>query len=343
MIKLYTNKNLLTPENRSTAHPLIFDLYYFDKTDSSVFDFYKLVDIPEQADVFIYPLDYLYQSAAIPKAEFDTLYQLAVKCAKKIFVFTGGDYGKSFGDPRIISWRNAGFKSSNDQNTVLIPAFISDPLCREDLNEYYHNYKELPQISFTGFSTTSFIEKVRSHITSLKRSTMIMLGKEQADFHPHFNAAGNRSKYLKKLSSSERVITDFILRSKYRAGAQTKTEKELTTTEFYKNMVASPYTFCMRGAGNFSIRFYESLACGRIPVLVDTDVQLPLEFTIPWNNHICRVSHKDDIIEKLIAFHKKFDSHSFLALQESNRNLFTQTLQRHHFYRTLYPELKKLL
>lgn len=343
MIKLYTNKKLLTPENRSTAHPLIFDLYYFDHTDPIVFKYYGLVDHPKEADAFIYPLDYLYQSAAIGKEAFEELYGLAVAYKKKLLVFCGGDYGKNFKDTTIISWRNAGFEHTNDLQTIVVPAFISDPTKRSDIELYNHEYTKVPKISFTGFSTNSKFEALRSFVSSQKRNLNIRFGTNEADYQSHYNAAGKRYTYLKQLENSEAIHTDFIHRSKYRAGAQTTAQKEITTAAFFKNLNNSPYTFCLRGAGNFSIRFYESLACGRIPVLVDTDVQLPLESIIDWDHHICRVNVQDTIVEKLLEFHKKLDQKSFIALQKSNRNLFVETLQRHHFFCTLYPELKKLL
>lgn len=343
MIKLYTNKELLTPENRSTAHPLIFDLFYFENAHPSTREHYVLVSNPDDADAFVYPLDYLYQRASVGKRAYHELYRLAIECKKKLLVFGGGDYGKNFNDEVIISWRNAGFKSTNDKNTIVVPAFISDPIELPDVNLYYHEYAKLPKIAFTGFSTGSNVEELRSLVSSQKRNLKIHLGKDDADYQSFYNAAGKRFAYLKQLEASKDILTDFIHRDEYRAGAQTEAQKQQTTKEFFENLNNSPYTFCLRGAGNFSIRFYESLACGRIPVLVDTDVQLPLESIINWDNHICRVNEKDDIARKLLEFHRRLDQKSFIDLQKSNRNLFTETLQRHHFFCTLYPVLKKIL
>ena len=43
---------------------------------------------------------------------------------------------------------------------------------------------------------------------------------------------------------------------------------------------------CCRGAGNFSYRLYEVLSCGRIPVIIDTDILLPCDNVIDWNKFI---------------------------------------------------------
>jgi hypothetical protein len=44
---------------------------------------------------------------------------------------------------------------------------------------------------------------------------------------------------------------------------------------YQRHMMRNTYILCPRGFENFSYRFYETLACGRIPVLIDTDTVLP--------------------------------------------------------------------
>ncbi len=341
MIKLFTIQKLLTPENRSTAHPLIFDLHYFEQTDPIVSQNYTLTESAEEADAFLYPLDYLYQSRDISKDEFKNLYELAQHHNKKLLVYTGGDYGKTFNDTRILVWRNAGYRSSNDASTIIVPSFINDPLKLHNFEINYHPYTKRPKIAFTGFATNSPLENLRFYFSNLKRSLHIFLGRDKADYPKFYNAASRRFKYLKALENDKNVETDFIYRNQYRAGAQTLEQRAQTTRSFFYNINQSPYTFCLRGAGNFSIRFFETLACGRIPVLVDTDVALPLTHHIDWDQHICRVPEGAQVAQALLKFHKKFNQQSFTQLQESNRNLFLHTLQRHHFFQHLYPELKR--
>ncbi len=63
--------------------------------------------------------------------------------------------------------------------------------------------------------------------------------------------------------------------------------------EYYTNMRNSSFTLCMRGGGNFSYRFYEALSFGRVPILVDTDMELPNERAIAWDDHIIRITYRD--------------------------------------------------
>lgn len=343
MIKIYTDNSLLTPDNRGIAHPLIFDLYYFEKTHKDVLALYSLVDTPESADVFLFPINYHFINKRGYKKYYRDLYNTALKFEKKIMVYSGGDYGKTFNDINVIVWRNAGFKSYNDKHTIIIPAFINDPLERDEVSGEAINYKNLPQISFTGFASRSLLEQGRVLMSIIKRNTLRVLSNDSTDVQNIYFAALQRYKYLRQLEKSSSVETNFVYRSKYRAGASSQAERQKTSKEFFKNLNGAPYTFCLRGAGNFSVRFYEALACGRIPVLIDTDCHLPLEGIINWEQHICKLSVEDNPEQALLAFHKKYDQVSFTSLQKSNRKLYVDYLVRDRFFCNLYHSLKRII
>lgn len=343
MIKLYTYQELLIPGNRKQVHPLLFDLHYYENAHQSVHNHYQLVDQLELADAFIFPINYY----TIPQkgylSQFNELYELAKAQNKKLLVYTGGDYGTTFNDEAIITWRNAGFKSANNSQTMVVPAFMNDPLERNDLTLNIHDYKDQPQISFTGFANSSILESLRVSLSTIKGNFKRLLNKDKSDAQSIYNAAGKRYSYLKQLELDSVIQTDFIYRDKYRAGAVNELQREQTTTEFFQNLNNSPYTFCLRGAGNFSVRFYEALALGKIPVLVDTDVQLPLEKVIDWDLHICRVQVDQDISKALLEFHQAHHSDSFIDLQKSNRLLYENYLVRHAYFCHLHDPLKTLL
>lgn len=68
--------------------------------------------------------------------------------------------------------------------------------------------------------------------------------------------------------------------------------KIIARRQYYENLMSGALTFCSRGGGNFSYRFYEALSFGRIPVLIDTDCELPFEYSerIKWEDHIIRIN-----------------------------------------------------
>jgi hypothetical protein len=96
-------------------------------------------------------------------------------------------------------------------------------------------------------------------------------------------ASPYRKALLKTFKHSKAVRCDFIIRDKFWGGDP---HNRLLIDEYYQNMERTQYILCNRGAGNFSMRFYQTMASGRIPVLVNTDMPLPFSDRIPWNELI---------------------------------------------------------
>jgi hypothetical protein len=101
------------------------------------------------------------------------------------------------------------------------------------------------------------------------------------------------------------------------------------------------YTFCLRGTGNFSVRFYETLAMGRIPVLINTDCKLPLESVINWNKHALIVDENDvnRLPEILLQFHKSHTKEELKIIQDKNRKLWEKQLQKRTYFKILIEQL----
>ncbi|WP_124980912.1 exostosin domain-containing protein [Nonlabens xiamenensis] len=342
MIKIFTYRDLLTPGNRRRVHPLLFDLHYNENPHPSVQEHFEIEDDAQKADFFIFPIDYSATKEVEIREAFDTIYQESIGLGKKIMVYTGGDYGFTFNDDHIITWRNAGFKSSNDTQTIILPSFIDDPIDREGFVFKIHKYQPEPHIAFTGYANAGWSEQLLFTSSFIKRWLFSKWGHRLKDVSPLYNAAKKRFYFLKDLEQDDRIQTEFIYRDKYRAGVSTLEEREQSTEDFFNNLNAAPYTFCLRGTGNFSVRFYESLACGRIPVLIDTDVHLPLDEEIDWDRHICRVQPEDNVADQLIKYHQSHTSASFEKLQESNRHLYLHYLVRHKYWRYVKQILKSI-
>jgi hypothetical protein len=75
-----------------------------------------------------------------------------------------------------------------------------------------------------------------------------------------------------------------------------------TTDDLIENYLTSEFCFCPRGNGNFSIRFYETLYYGRIPVIIDSDIMLPFENLIEWNKYIVISKTIEELPEKIYNF-----------------------------------------
>ena len=107
-------------------------------------------------------------------------------------------------------------------------------------------------------------------------------------------------------------------------------------------MLLTPFTICVRGNGNFSVRFYETLASGRIPILIDTDCVLPLENEIDWDRHCIIIKNTEPIkiAESINLTINATDDNDIVNMQIANRKLWLDKLSYSGFF---YSFTKKIL
>ena len=70
-------------------------------------------------------------------------------------------------------------------------------------------------------------------------------------------------------------------------------EAEQLRREFIRSLERSQFVFCPRGVGLSSLRFFETLAWGRVPILVADEIALPLPRRIPYEHFVVRIPEKD--------------------------------------------------
>jgi hypothetical protein len=114
----------------------------------------------------------------------------------------------------------------------------------------------------------------------------------------------HRYELLNELYNNSYIQTNFIIRDQFWGG---NPHFPPLIKEFQENIINNHFTVCNRGAGNFSMRFYQVLSIGRIPILIDTDMIFPFEKEIPWDNIIIRGKNSSEVIHKLFDFWYKKD------------------------------------
>jgi hypothetical protein len=339
MIKIYTDTSYITPQNRKIIFPLLLDLCYINNLN--LLENYRIVSVIEEADIVIVPvqIDYFFKNKK--EAWLYDFIDEAIQLKKKVWVYSSGDFGITL-NRSVYTFRLGGFDSKLDDKTVIVPALITDPY--NELEKEFHPIAKslFPAIGFVGNANGSLVKwckEITVHfIHNLKRKTKNVF----ADSQPFYPSGIKRHQFLSALQKNDKINTDFIFRKKYRAGAKTESEKKRTTLEFLENINGSPYTFCLRGAGNFSIRFYETLAMGRIPFVIDTDICLPLAAIIPWKKHYVLATEKD-FMEQFIRFHNAISEKDFEQMQINNRILWLSYLNREAYFNSIYVVFKKLL
>ena len=337
MLKIFTDQQELSQDNRRCVFPLLFDLCY--TKNMQLLSQYKLVDQMEEALVVIVPLDlHEYFRRKQQKKLFDYI-DIALALGKKVWVYTAGDYGLSINRP-VYTFRLSGFDSNMDKYSFVLPSFIEDPY--NNLQDNFEPIRKplIPKIGFVGHASNSVSKRIKELLVFFLHNYKRFTKKLFTDYQSFYPSSIKRYKLLDLLSKNDQIETEFIFRNKYRAGVKTLEEKQQTTEDFLKNIVSNPYIFCLRGAGNYSVRFYETLAMGRIPFVIDTDFRLPLDQQINWERHCIIVTEKN-MSGALIDFHQKISAADFEKMQVNNRNLWLQSLNRESYFKeiaTLFKE-----
>lgn len=123
--------------------------------------------------------------------------------------------------------------------------------------------------------------------------------------------------------------TNFIKRSSFYASDICKSKAK---REFYANLLNSTYSLCIRGNGNFSYRFYEALSFGKIPVLFETDCNLPFNKLIDWKKHIIQIN--DNNINELP---KLIDTCEINPM--NNRQLWKKFFSAEGYFNNFYKDI----
>jgi len=240
------------------------------------------------------------------------------KAGKRTVVFMVQDFPRnpneglgSYKHPDVIILKTSCYASKGDTHAL--------SALRPDMREFADQYKistaprgwkDVPTIGFCGQSNTSL-----------------------------------RSRIVKSIRDSG-LNDNFIIRPSFWAGLPrdaiiNRTERyHKVRREFIQNMTQSDYCLCMRGAGNFSLRMCEAMACSRIPVFINTDCVLPYMNHIPWRDIVVWVDRPRDVVNDIREFHKR-TKQSFREAQQRCREIWKDWLSLEGYISKLHLILSK--
>lgn len=286
-------------------------------------DFQYTLNI-EQADVFFIPKPINTYS----KEELNHFNMICILQKIKGYGYISGDFGKKFKEfSHLTYFRMGGFKSQLSTKNLGFPVSIPDYY--ENNTIEFRKKQQQPVIGFCGHAQLSYWKALKEQFVFIKENTKRFLNNPlRKDYEPLFSSGFQRAKLLRGFEQSPIVETNFIYRKHYRAGAITPSERQKTTQEYFENIQNSDYVLCVRGGGNFSVRLYETLMMGRIPIFVNTDCLLPFEGNIDWKKHVVWVEWSDrhQIVKLVAEFHDNLSDKTFKELQQANRVLWKETL-----------------
>jgi hypothetical protein len=289
----------------------------YDRLNAEASEFFETVDI-DDAEVLIYP----YRADGGPEIE-----RVANEARKRGIGYVFISWGDA-DEPVEVShgtvYRHSLFAGSRLPHEEATPAEVCDP--QEELSRtiFPRDKVTRPSVGFCGFVSNPIVRTVYRLMGRTRKAEGLSL----------------RAKVLGALRRERGVRTKFIVRQAYWAGARGRFHRNYRAEygprdDFWSNVINSDYTLCMRGAGNFSYRFYEVLAAGRIPLFINTRCVLPFEDEIDWRQH-CVWVEEDQIEfagEILKQFHSRLTPGQFRQRQLANRELWETKLSPLGFYR----------
>lgn len=302
------------------------------------------VDHIEDAEIAILPMSWNYYAETNQMYLAYSFIEEANPVGKPVWTINAGDFGVKLPYLRnSVVFRQGGYTINHQIGHTGFPSMINDYVTKHQLNDtFLHgNYNSRPVVGFCGQTNGSKRNALTEMLKQGVRNIKSRLGFSFWERQKIMSTSYLRAKMLNQLEANADIDCHFITRKQYRAGITKNKEAHETTAEFYNNILGSQYVLCVRGAGNFSVRFYETLMMGRIPLYVHTDGYLPLTDDIDWKSHVVWVDYKDRhrIADILIDFHNNLDQESLVALFKTNRKLWEEKLTLSGFFRAQTSKL----
>lgn len=349
-LKLYINKNLVAP---GMSHlPLLFPFWGPNKKDTQPYvmnaltkygyrgEYFELVERPEEADYYVVPHEYWRLKRTRP----DLLQKMiddAQAHRKPMLIDAAGDAAGAIDVPNARVLRINQYRYELPPYEITVPVECEDLLIEYKGGTFKPRHKStVPSVGFVGWADMPLTQRLRSLVKELPIRARSIIDPKQIT-----KAKGVfwREWAVRAFQRSQRVKTNFIIRSAYSGHTAMVKDIHKARMEFVDNIFYSDYSLVVRGDPNASTRLYEVLSLGRIPVIIDTACVFPLERFINYRE-CCVIIDWRDLMRApdiLADFHAALTDEEFIAMQQKARDAFEHYLRYDKFSRYLADMLRE--
>lgn len=315
----------------------LFEHTSFDTT------LYEIVDTPDNADVVFLPYTYNMAVAHMP--------ELLEECAREakrlnipLLIDGVGDIEQPISIPNAIVLRYGGYRFSKQANEIIVPAFVDDLLTLFYNGELHIREKKVtPSISFVGWSSLSLLQYIRAYLKSLPIAVRSMWNTQ---YEATQKGVFFRRRALAALRSVSGIETHFVERPSYSGNSKTASgDMQQLRREFVETIAESDYALDVRGDANASMRLFEILSLGRIPVIVDTERNLPWSDVVDYSSFSLVVDFREihTLPERLRAFHNALSPEEFQAMQLRARAAYVEHMSPRAMTKHIVAEIRTRL
>ena len=287
-------------------------------------ELYKPTDNIDNAEAVFLPFTLNYYINSNNIGLVDDLVSFANSKSKRFYCWVHGDHEIDYKNPDSVFFKFFSFNSRRLKNEIILPANMYTDISKEnsDSNIIYRNKKEIPSIGFDGVASYS-LSKI---IPVIAMNTISKVGNkffgyrylQESIFPPMIK----RKKILSKIDNSKKLNTNFNYRDQFSIGIVGK--NNTARQQYIDSIVNNDYTLCYRGAGNYSMRLFEVLCLGRIPLFINTDCVLPFENEIDWRDILIWIEEKDvdNINDIVLEYHNSLSNKEFIERQAYCREIW---------------------
>lgn len=135
---------------------------------------------------------------------------------------------------------------------------------------------------------------------------------------------------MELLRRDPRIDTQFIMRNSFSGSVKTiSLPPEQARKEYVENMRSVDFALTPKGDANASIRLYEALSMGRVPIIIDTDMPLPFEDVLDYSSFSLRVPYTkiSSLADYVCDFHASLSNEQFRDMQQRAREAYVNYLR----------------
>ena len=255
-----------------------------------------------------------------------------------IFCFALGDFTEHIRlDPRVKVFRLSVYRSHMTAQDIVMPTMTEDHGAESVV---VRRKGERPLISFCGMGAfPSWKGWVKFYIKNMFYDFWAIV-------NPLIRARKLgvywRRAMMRACERSPLVESHFIVRHSFSGNKSTiELDPAQARQEYLESIVHADFVLAPKGDGNYSNRFLKTLSLGRIPVVVDTDIVLPLEDVIEYSKIMVRVpmSEVAKTPEYVRAFYDNLSQEEWQARQRLAREVFEKYLRQDSFLRYFFQKL----
>lgn len=303
-------------KERTPFHYALFERHNFDTTQ------YTITENANEADMVLMPY-----SHNIVRQWASDLLELCIaeaKKQKKLLLIDGmGDIEYTISYPNTLVLRYGGYRFSRAPNEIIMPLYADDLLEAYCGGQFQIRGKSgKAKVGFSGWAELTLQQEIRAVIKELPTRV-------RSVFNSRYGACKKgiffRQEAMTVLNRSSDIESNFLVRRSYSGHSYTASDTaEKLHRDFVNNILESDYSLDVRGDANNSIRLFEILSLGRIPIIIDTERNFPFSDKIDYESFALIVDFKDikKLPEKIAEFHKNISQERFEQMQRNAREVY---------------------